>query len=98
MSDKKSTAISCLDLVEASNGLASCEFSSVELVKACLDQIELYDIHINAFTHINGVKALEEAKKSDSRRSSGTTLSKLDGIPIAVKDISMCWDYLQQMD
>ena len=78
MSDKKSTEISCLDLVEASNGLALCEFSSVELVKACLYQIELYDIHINAFTHINGVKALEEAKKSDLRRRSGTTLSNLD--------------------
>ena len=85
MFDKKSTAISCLDLVEASNGLVSCEFSSDELVKACLNQIELHDIHINAFTHIN-VKALAEAKKSDSRRSAGTTLSKLDGIPIAVKD------------
>ena len=85
MSDKKSTALSCLDLVKASNGLASCEFSSDELVKACLNQIELHDIHINAFTHIN-VKALAEAEKSDSRRISGTTLSKLDGIPIAVKD------------
>ena len=85
MFDKKSTAISCLDLVEASNGLASCEFSSDELVKACLNQIELHDTRINAFTHIN-VKALAEAKKSDLRRSSGTTLSKLDGIPIAVKD------------
>ena len=48
MSDKKSTEISCLDLVEASNGLASCEFSSDELVKACLNQIELHDTHINA--------------------------------------------------
>ncbi len=53
MFDKKSTAISCLDLVEASNGLASCEFSSDELVKACLNQIELHDTRINAFTHIN---------------------------------------------
>ena len=86
MFDKKSTSISCLDLVEANNGLAAGEFSSAELVKAYLNQIELHDIQINAFTHINDVEALEEAKKSDLRRSSGTTLSKLDGIPIVVKD------------
>ena len=78
MFDKKSTAISCLDLIEASNGLASCEFSSVELVKACLDQIELYDVHINAFTHIN-IKALAEAKKSDATGDQTVTPCKIDG-------------------
>ncbi len=67
-----------LSLTEALAGLRSKKFTSVELVQACLDQINKHNKKINAYLAING-KALDEAKKAD--------LSKpLGGIPIAVKD------------
>ena len=86
MSDKKITNVSRLSLADASKALASGDCSSAELVQSCLNKIQLNEDEINAFTNVNGCEALEEARISDSRRKSGSTLSELDGIPIAVKD------------
>ena len=86
MSDKKITNVSRLSLADASKALASGDCSSGELVQSCLNKIQLNEDEINAFTNVNGCEALEEARISDSRRKSGSALSELDGIPIAVKD------------
>jgi len=59
-------------------GLKKKEFSSPELVQACLNEIEKEDSKIHAFLHINP-NALSQAQKADINLPLG-------GIPIAVKD------------
>jgi aspartyl-tRNA(Asn)/glutamyl-tRNA(Gln) amidotransferase subunit A len=75
MPDKK---LNELDLQAARAGLQSKNFTSMELVQACLDQINLYDKNIHAFLAVND-NALTEARKADINLPLG-------GIPFAVKD------------
>lgn len=81
------------NIVEASiashrDALESGTTTSVELVISCLLRIGTYDLsgpHLNAFTVFNPA-VLDEARKSDQRRASGSTKSRLDGIPYTLKD------------
>lgn len=59
--------------------------SSIELTRACLDQIEKLNPKLNAFLTVNK-QALDDAKKADEHRSNGKNLPLL-GIPIALKDM-----------
>ena len=62
--------------------------TSVELVQAYLDQINLKDKDINAFREVFG-DALEQAKAADDLRKSNSTevnSMSLLGIPFAIKD------------
>lgn len=78
-----------LTIKEAIEGLKSKEFSSVELTKACLDQIKKHNPLLNAFIAICEDFALYEAKKADALALQGETLEAkpLLGIPIALKDL-----------
>lgn len=87
-----------LTISEAKKGLQEKKFSSLELVKACLSQIEKHDSKVNAFITTCEKKALEKAKWADkqlnnlSRRQAGRTIEQLNGypllgIPIALKDL-----------
>ncbi len=69
------------------NLLIDGDTTSVEITQACLDRIEAVDGAIHAFLHVDAEGALEAARASDARRAAGTTLSALDGVPIAVKDV-----------
>ncbi len=60
--------------------------SSVELTKACLEQIKKHNGEINAFITVDAQGALEQAEKADKERAAGSTAPLL-GIPIALKDI-----------
>ncbi len=73
------------------NGFKNKEFSSVELTKACLEQIKKHDKKLNAFITICEKEALEDAKKAD-KLFSNSAIEQLNnypllGIPIALKDI-----------
>lgn len=74
-----------LTITEALEALNSKKFSSVELVKAHLEQMEKYR-SLNAYVLETPEIALEQAKESDIRIASGNQ-KKLDGIPIGVKDL-----------
>lgn len=77
-----------MTLPEVSQKLAEGEFSSVDLVEAYLNRIELIDRAgptLNAIISVNQV-ALELARESDLRRKAGQPLSSLDGIPVLLKD------------
>lgn len=74
-----------LTIKEALGELKDKKFSSVELTRACLEQIKKHNPDINAFLTINE-KAIDEAKKADQARDSGSN-SPLLGIPIALKDM-----------
>ncbi|GAA5154169.1 Asp-tRNA(Asn)/Glu-tRNA(Gln) amidotransferase subunit GatA [Nocardioides marinquilinus] len=72
---------------ELADALAAGETSSVELTRAHLDRIGEVDGAVHAFLHVDAEGALAQAAAADERRAEGTTLSPLDGVPIAVKDV-----------
>lgn len=74
-----------LTIESALEGLENKEFSSEELTKAHIDIIEQKK-HLNAYITETYDIALEQAKKSDERRSKGEA-GKLDGIPLGIKDV-----------
>ncbi len=75
-----------LTIKQAREGLKKSEFSSTELVKACLDEIEKRNRNLNAFLTVCADGALEQAKRADELIKDGQDLPML-GIPIAAKDI-----------
>jgi len=80
------TNLTDITLAEARDGLSDGDYSSVELTKAHIEAIEA-SRDLNSFITETPEIALERAKASDARRSSGNALSSMDGIPIAVKDL-----------
>ncbi len=74
-----------LTLKESLDGLKSKKFSSVELTKACLDQIEIAEPKINAYVTITKDGAIADAKRADETRAAGIEKPLL-GIPLAIKD------------
>lgn len=77
--------LNALTITEAKQGLKEKKFSSVELTKACLDQIKKLEPKINAFVTVTEENALKEAKKADVLLSQGEDLPLL-GIPFSIKD------------
>jgi aspartyl-tRNA(Asn)/glutamyl-tRNA(Gln) amidotransferase subunit A len=67
---------------ELENGQAT----SVGLVERAFQRIEAFDSRLNSFVALGRPGALAAAKQSDERRARGHARSRLDGIPISVKD------------
>ncbi len=76
-----------LTIAEASKKLRSGEISSVELTESVLQRIEEVEPKIDAYLKVLKSEAIAAAKESDKRRKSGKSLSKIDGIPLAIKDL-----------
>ena len=76
-----------LSISELSKKLEGSEITSVEITKAYLAQIKKVDGSIKAFLALNEKEALSAAAESDKRRASGKALSRLDGIPVGIKDV-----------
>ncbi|MBR1945125.1 MAG: Asp-tRNA(Asn)/Glu-tRNA(Gln) amidotransferase subunit GatA, partial [Alphaproteobacteria bacterium] len=74
-----------LTISEALDGLAKKEFSSVELTKAHLAEMEKAR-DLNAYVLETPEVALERAQKSDERRAQGKA-GKMEGIPVGMKDL-----------
>lgn len=75
-----------LNLVEAWKGLEAGEFSSQDLTKSFLEQIDKHDGALHAFLHASMERAPAAAKKADERRAKKEKLPLL-GLPLAVKDV-----------
>lgn len=73
-------------LTELSNGLATKDFSSVELTQHYLERIQNLDCFYNSFITVTPELALRQAKAADERIGKGEQ-SPLCGIPLAHKDI-----------
>jgi aspartyl-tRNA(Asn)/glutamyl-tRNA(Gln) amidotransferase subunit A len=67
-------------------GLAAREVSGVEVVTHLLSRIEAQRA-LGAFLHVDGQRALDDARAIDARRATGEALGALAGVPIAHKDI-----------
>lgn len=76
--------LSALTITQAHDQLKKKEISSVELTKACIERIENVDKTLNAIVYRNFDRALEEAKKTDSK---GIFDHPLTGIPYLAKDV-----------
>jgi len=73
---------------EITTGLEAGDFTSVDLVTACLDRIQLISIggpHLNAVRSINPDVYLE-AELLDRQRALGELRGPLHGIPVLIKD------------
>ena len=75
-----------LTILKAHQGLKNKQFSSEELTKACLKEIENKDHKINAFITQLKKQALAQAREIDQRITSTGPSNFLDGIPLAIKD------------
>lgn len=76
--------ISNLTISKARESLKKKEFTSRELVQACLDEIKKRDSEVHAFIEVYD-DALEQADEADKKIASGVDLPLL-GIPLAIKD------------
>jgi aspartyl-tRNA(Asn)/glutamyl-tRNA(Gln) amidotransferase subunit A len=76
-----------LTIAEASRQIASKQLSPVELTQACLDRIKALDGTLNAFLLMTQERAMADARTAEARIMAGVSRGKLDGIPIAHKDI-----------
>ncbi|TCT09618.1 aspartyl/glutamyl-tRNA(Asn/Gln) amidotransferase subunit A [Paralcaligenes ureilyticus] len=76
-----------LTLAQASAGLDEGQFSSIELVTACLDRIEAFGSQLNCFVEIAAEEAMAQATLADEQRKQGQSDGPLQGIPLAVKDM-----------
>jgi len=74
-----------LTIKQASEGLKSGKFTSVELTKDCLDVIQEKNDDLNAFITITDKVALRQAQEADEMIKTGKG-NQLTGIPYSVKD------------
>lgn len=79
------TNLTELTLVDAKEGLTRKEFTAVELTQAFIDEMEK-NRHLNAYITETPELALEQAKASDARLAAGQA-GKLEGLPLAIKDL-----------
>ena len=77
-----------LDAATLGAGIAAGEISSVQLTRACLDQIAATDARYHAFLHVAADRALAAAAEVDATVAAGEDLpSPLAGVPLALKDV-----------
>jgi amidase len=77
-------------LFESASHLASeikkGEITSVQVVSAYIEQIEMQNNTYNAIVLLNKEKALERARQADSAIAKGEIWGRLHGVPITIKD------------
>lgn len=78
-----------LTIKEAKQGLKNKKFSSVEITKACLEQIKKHNPTLNAYITVCEKEALGNAKKADNLASQDQVLEAKPflGIPFSMKDV-----------
>lgn len=77
------TATEMLDLFELG------ELSPVEAAEAGLERIHRHNGTVNAFCLVDEETTLKMARRSEERYRRGMTLGRLDGVPVAIKDVFM---------
>ena len=73
-----------LTITQAHDGLKKKDFSSVELTKACLDQIKKTEPIFHSFITLTEKAALEQAKTVDHQADFSKPLT---GVPVGIKDL-----------
>jgi aspartyl-tRNA(Asn)/glutamyl-tRNA(Gln) amidotransferase subunit A len=73
-------------LRETAESLEAGRVSCRELVDGALARIEACDAKLHAFLGLRAERARGEADAADARRARGEARSRLDGVPLALKD------------
>jgi aspartyl-tRNA(Asn)/glutamyl-tRNA(Gln) amidotransferase subunit A len=76
-----------LTIAEAARRIGAKQLSPVELAKDKLERIRRLDPQLNAFLLVTEERALADAAAAEARQMAGSLRGRLDGIPIAHKDI-----------
>ena len=76
-----------LSAVELLEGYGKGEFSPVEVTQAVLDRIDDKGEALNAFSLVDGERALAEARASEARWRKAEPQGRVDGVPTVVKDL-----------
>ena len=75
-----------LTSLELAQAIKEKKLTAVEAVSVCLAAVEKNDRKINAFLNVNAEYALSRAVSIQKKLDAGEELSRLAGVPIAVKD------------
>ncbi|UFP95021.1 amidase [Gloeobacter morelensis] len=75
-----------LTLAAAARLVRAGAVSSVELVQACLANIDKHDKQLNTFITVSAEQALAEAREAQAQIRRGDWRGPLHGIPLAIKD------------
>lgn len=73
-------------LAEAVAALAAGDISSVELLNAQLDRVDIFNPSVNAVVAFDIERAMAAARSADELQASGAALPPLHGVPLTVKD------------
>ncbi len=83
----QSEDIARLSASELRRRIGQRELSPVEVVEACLEQVERYNGTINAVVTLNE-QALDEAWNLEQQAARGEAMGVLHGLPVGIKDIT----------
>lgn len=79
-------ALNELDVVTLTQAYARGTLSPVEVARAVLARIEQCEPKINALYLVQADQALAQARAAEARWRAGTPLSRLDGVPVTIKE------------
>ena len=85
MSDR--TVITAMTALDLAARYRDGSLSPVEATQACLDRIGELDGAVNAFVLVDADGALAAAAAAQERFAGGAPLGRLDGVPVAIKDL-----------
>lgn len=80
-----------MTVYEIKNGIASGDFTAVEIISALFERIRTLEPKIDAYITLCEEAALLQARTIDEKIKKGEAVGKLAGVPIAIKD-NICTD------
>ena len=80
------SALHELGAAEISRRFARGELSPVEIARACLERIAAWEPKLNAMYRLDPEGALAQARAAEARWRAGRALSRLDGVPVTIKE------------
>jgi Asp-tRNA(Asn)/Glu-tRNA(Gln) amidotransferase A subunit family amidase len=83
----KAMNLSELGAAQLARMIRDGEVSSLELIEACIAEIDAKEDDVGAWTHLDRGFARKQAEARDAHRASGMPCGPLHGIPVGVKDI-----------
>jgi aspartyl-tRNA(Asn)/glutamyl-tRNA(Gln) amidotransferase subunit A len=76
-----------LSLTDAVAAMTSGQASAVEVLEACLRQVDAHEADVNAIVWIDREQGFADARAADAKLASGAAPGKLHGLPLAHKDM-----------
>jgi aspartyl-tRNA(Asn)/glutamyl-tRNA(Gln) amidotransferase subunit A len=88
MIKSKNTNIADMSAVELTQLFETKELSPVEAVKASFERINKCNPLVNAYCYLAEEEAIQSATDSEARWFKGMPLSRIDGVPSSIKDLT----------